>query len=67
MPVTPGTSFVTLGGAVASDVHGKNHHRAGTFGRHVRRLRVRTGKRRHHRDLAEAEPDLFARRSAAWA
>ncbi len=40
LPVTPGTRFVTLAGALANDVHGKNHHRAGTLGRHVRALEL---------------------------
>ncbi|MEL7111151.1 MAG: FAD-binding oxidoreductase [Pseudomonadota bacterium] len=40
-PVSPGTKFVTLGGAVANDVHGKNHHQVGSFGAHVQAFNLR--------------------------
>ncbi|HEX7102682.1 MAG TPA: FAD-binding oxidoreductase [Nitrolancea sp.] len=40
LPVSPGTKFVSVGGAIANDIHGKNHHRGGTWGRHVRRFEL---------------------------
>lgn len=54
LPVTPGTRFVTVGGAIANDVHGKNHHRAGTFGCHVRKL----GVYRSDYGLVECSPEV---------
>ncbi|GJL55723.1 MAG: FAD-linked oxidase [Nitrospirales bacterium] len=61
LPVTPGTKHVSIGGAIANDVHGKNHHKAGTFGCHVRTVELlrSTGERitcspHHHSELFRA-------------
>jgi decaprenylphospho-beta-D-ribofuranose 2-oxidase len=58
-PVVPGTQFVTLGGMVAADVHGKNHHVDGTFGAHVTGLRVRVADGRIVECGPAVEKDLF--------
>lgn len=60
LPVTPGTQFVTLGGAVANDVHGKNHHRAGTFGSHVEALTLWRSDQDVARVSRSDNPQLFA-------
>jgi FAD/FMN-containing dehydrogenase len=58
-PVSPGTQHVTLGGMVASDVHGKNHHVHGTVGRHVRAMRMRVADGRVLEVTRESHSDLF--------
>jgi decaprenylphospho-beta-D-ribofuranose 2-oxidase len=56
LPVMPGTGYATLGGAIAADVHGKNHHRASSLGAHVRSLTLVTPDGRD-RVLAPEGPD----------
>ena len=59
LPVSPGTSNVTLGGAIASDVHGKNHHFSGTFSQHVICLEIMLGSGEIKTTSVNALPDLF--------
>ncbi len=59
-PVLPGTQYVTLGGMVAADVHGKEHHATGCFGEHVRSLKMRLADDRIVECSREEHPDLFA-------
>ena len=59
LPVTPGTSYVTLGGAIASDVHGKNHHISGTFGQHVTSLNLALGNGEFMTASKHENADLF--------
>jgi len=58
-PVSPGTGYVTLGGMVAADIHGKNHHVDGCFGRYVQALRMRTGDGELREVTPESHGDLF--------
>jgi FAD/FMN-containing dehydrogenase len=60
VPVTPGTRYVTLGGAVANDVHGKNHHVKGTFGRHVCSLSLYRSDEGVVQCSPDTRTDLFA-------
>lgn len=59
LPVTPGTKFITVGGAVASDVHGKNHHVDGSFSGHIIDMDVITGNKETITCSSADHSDLF--------
>ena len=59
-PTSPGTAFVTVGGAVAADIHGKNHDSDGSFGDHVKWFDLLLADGTTKRVSAESDPDLFA-------
>lgn len=59
LPTTPGTKFITVGGAIANDIHGKNHHVAGTFGCHVTAFELLRSDGTRHLCTPESNTDLF--------
>jgi decaprenylphospho-beta-D-ribofuranose 2-oxidase len=59
VPVTAGTRYVTVGGAIAADIHGKNHHRVGSFSQHVRWLDLLTADGEVRRIGPDTDPELF--------
>lgn len=60
LAVMPGTKFVSIGGAIANDVHGKNHHQAGTFGCHVIGFELMRSNGERINCSRESQPDLFS-------
>lgn len=58
--VVPGTKFVSLGGCVAADIHGKNHHRDGAFGAHVKEIEIILADRSRRRCSATEHPSLLS-------
>jgi FAD/FMN-containing dehydrogenase len=59
LPVVPGTKWVSVGGAIANDIHGKNHHRAGTFGAHVVCFELLRSTGERLLCSPDSNPDLF--------
>lgn len=59
LPVTPGTKFVSVGGAIASDIHGKNHHKEGSFSNHTLTIKVLCGDGTTYECSRQQHPDLF--------
>jgi FAD/FMN-containing dehydrogenase len=59
VPVLPGTRWVSIGGAIANDIHGKNHHRAGTFGSHVACFELLRSTGERVLCSADKNPELF--------
>lgn len=59
VPVTPGTRQITVGGAIASDIHGKNHHRVGSWCDAVEAITIVTPADGRHQITPERDPDLF--------
>ena len=60
VPVVPGTRYVTVGGAVASDVHGKNHHVVGSFAEHIIAIELLLGDGTKVKAARDENPELFA-------
>lgn len=60
VPVTPGTKYVSIGGMIAADVHGKNHHKVGSFSQHVESLRVALADGKIVACSPSENPELFA-------
>ena len=59
LPVTPGTQLATVGGCIANDVHGKNHHSHGCFGNHIKNIQLSRSDNKHILCSEDENPGLF--------